>query len=176
MFNGENLTRLEAYLTQHHLPVEAHRLSQFAQYRTLVLEWNTKINLTAITDLEAFERLHYIDSLAAALHPAFVQADRIVDMGTGGGFPGVPLAILHPEKQFVLVDSLAKRLKVIDQMVSAIGLTNCETVHGRAEDLGQNPQYREQFPLCVSRAVANLPVLAEYCLPLVQVGGTFLAY
>ena len=96
--------------------------------------------------------------------------------GTGGGFPGVPLAALCPEKKFVLADSLAKRLRVIDAVAIESGITNITTVHGRAEDLGRNPDYRETFDVCVSRAVASLPVLLEYCLPFVKVGGTFIAY
>jgi 16S rRNA (guanine527-N7)-methyltransferase len=104
------------------------------------------------------------------------DAEKIIDIGTGGGFPGIPLAIVFPEKKFTLVDSLDKRMKIVQQMADEIGLKNVTTVHGRAEDLGQSKQYREKFDLCVSRAVANLSTLSEYCLPFVKVEGSFIAF
>ena len=142
----------------------------------LYMEWNEKINLTAIKNPGEFVIKHFFDSFPAAMLPEFRNADTIIDVGTGGGFPGVPLAALCPEKKFVLADSLAKRLRVIDAVAIESGITNITTVHGRAEDLGRNPDYRETFDVCVSRAVASLPVLLEYCLPFVKVGGTFIAY
>ena len=99
-----------------------------------------------------------------------------MDLGTGGGFPGVPLAIVYPQTDFILADSLNKRLKVIDELCGEIGISNVSTVHGRAEDLGHNQEYRETFDCCVSRAVANLSTLCEYCLPMVKPGGYFIAY
>ncbi|MBE6037522.1 MAG: 16S rRNA (guanine(527)-N(7))-methyltransferase RsmG [Clostridiales bacterium] len=158
------------------VPYTEKTLEQFREYRRLVLEWNEKVNLTAIKDPEEFERKHFVDSVMAAQHPAFRKAQKIIDVGTGGGFPGVPLAILFPEKEFVLMDSLAKRIRIVEEMTAAIGLTNVKGVHGRAEDLGHAPEHREAYDLCCSRAVAALPVLAEYCLPFVKVGGWFAPY
>ena len=150
--------------------------SELVNYMKGILEWNEKINLTAIKNPGEFVIKHFFDSFPAAMLPEFRNAETIIDVGTGGGFPGVPLAALCPEKKFVLVDSLAKRLRVIDAVAIESGITNITTVHGRAEDLGRNPDYRETFDVCVSRAVASLPVLLEYCLPFVKVGGTFIAY
>ena len=150
--------------------------SELVNYMKGILEWNEKINLTAIKNPGEFVIKHFFDSFPAAMLPEFRNAETIIDVGTGGGFPGVPLAALCPEKIFVLADSLAKRLRVIDAVAIESGITNITTVHGRAEDLGRNPDYRETFDVCVSRAVASLPVLLEYCLPFVKVGGTFIAY
>ena len=125
---------------------------------------------------EEFVVKHLADSLACANFPEFQQAKRICDLGTGAGFPGVPLAIYSPEKTFVLVDSLAKRLRAVGEMTDAIGLENIYLDHDRAEDAGQGKAFRESFDLVMSRAVADLAVLAEYCLPLVRPGGSFLAY
>ncbi|HIV80267.1 MAG TPA: 16S rRNA (guanine(527)-N(7))-methyltransferase RsmG [Candidatus Avanaerovorax faecigallinarum] len=150
--------------------------SELVNYMKGILEWNEKVNLTAIKNPGEFVIKHFFDSFPAAKLPEFRNAETIIDVGTGGGFPGVPLAALCPEKKFVLADSLAKRLRVIDKVALESGITNITTVHGRAEDLGRNPDYRETFDVCVSRAVASLPVLLEYCLPFVKVGGTFIAY
>jgi 16S rRNA (guanine527-N7)-methyltransferase len=151
-------------------------LEKFRRYMELILEWNEKVNLTSITDREEFIKKHYIDSVAICTFPQMREAKRIIDVGTGAGFPGVPLAILFPEKEFVLVDSLNKKLKIIQELAETIGIRNIKLCHSRAEDLGQNKEYREQFDLCLSRAVANLAVLSEYCIPLVKVGGWFAPY
>jgi 16S rRNA (guanine527-N7)-methyltransferase len=145
-------------------------------YRDSTLEWNNKVNLTAITNPDDFIQKHYVDSLLCVDAPEVTQAHKILDVGTGGGFPGIPLAIFFPEKNFVLLDSLQKRLKIVREMAENIGLRNIEIVHGRAEDLARMSKFREQFDLCVSRAVANLSTLSELCMPFVKVGGTFLAY
>jgi 16S rRNA (guanine527-N7)-methyltransferase len=150
--------------------------SRMIQYMELTLEWNNKVNLTSITNINDFIHKHFIDSLACVGSKEFKEASRIIDIGTGGGFPGVPLAILFPEKNFVLLDSLLKRLKIVAEMATDIGLENIEIVHGRAEDLAKNPAYREKFDLVVSRAVANMSTLAELCLPFARVGGSFIAY
>lgn len=151
-------------------------LRQFQRYMELVLEWNEKVNLTAITEKEEFIKRHYVDSIAICGFSQMKEAKRIIDVGTGAGFPGIPLAILFPEKEFVLMDSLNKRIKIIDELSKEIRLDNVTFCHERAEDLAQKKEYREQFDLCVSRAVANLSVLSEYCLPFVKVGGWFAAY
>ncbi len=141
-----------------------------------ILDWNTKINVTAIRDPKEFYEKNIEDSLAITVLPEFASANRILDLGTGGGFPGLPLAIANPEKEFILMDSVAKKLKVVASAVSEFGLENVDVVNMRAEDLAQWPAYRESFDLVVSRAVSNMTTLSEYCLPFVKVGGCFIAY
>lgn len=150
--------------------------AQFAAYMDGVLTWNERLNLTAITDRTDFQIKHYLDSLLCAAQPQITAAETVIDVGTGAGFPGVPLAILFPEKRFTLVDALAKRLRVVSSLCTACGIGNVTTVHARAEDLAHEAAHRERYDLCVSRAVAPLPVLAEYCLPFLRVGGWLLAY
>lgn len=145
-------------------------------YMDGILEKNRQVNLTAITDREEFMSKHLIDSLSCGSIPGFRQAETVIDVGTGGGFPGVPLAIAFPEKSFVLVDSLAKRIRIISDLCRQLGIGNAEAIHGRAEELGRREDLREHFDVCVSRAVANLRSLSEYCLPFVRVGGIFIAY
>jgi len=151
------------------------KLMLFEGYRKEILYWNKMVNLTSITE-EEFNVRHYVDSLAIADEDCVRNAETIIDIGTGAGFPGVPLAVLYPEKKFVLVDSLNKRVKIITETVDKLGITNVAAVHGRAEELANRKEYRESFDLCVSRAVANLSTLSEYCLPFVKTGGFFLAY
>jgi 16S rRNA (guanine527-N7)-methyltransferase len=151
-------------------------LEKFQRYMDLVLEWNKKVNLTAITSKEEFEIKHFVDSIAICGFSQIHGIKKIIDVGTGAGFPGIPLAIIYPDKEFFLMDSLNKRVKIIDEISTELGLNNVTFWHGRAEDLAHNKEFREQFDLCVSRAVANLAVLSEYCLPFVKVGGWFAAY
>ena len=141
-----------------------------------VLEKNKPINLTAITDSDEFIRKHYVDSLLCASSAEFRNANSVIDVGTGGGFPGIPLAIAFPEKEFVLIDSLNKRIRIINELCENYGIDNVTALHGRAEELGRNSNFRESFDICVSRAVANMSTLSEYCLPFVKIGGTFIAY
>ncbi|MDR1028642.1 MAG: 16S rRNA (guanine(527)-N(7))-methyltransferase RsmG [Clostridiales Family XIII bacterium] len=141
-----------------------------------VLERNEIINLTSITDRAEFEIKHLLDSLTCYGWPEIEAAKRIVDVGTGAGFPGVPLAIVCPEKRFLLMDALGKRIEFLKDAVSALNLTNVELLHSRAEDAGRDARLRERFDLCVCRAVGKLPVLAEYCFPLVKPGGSIYAY
>lgn len=149
---------------------------QFAGYMDGILEWNQHVNLTAIKDREEFLEKHYIDSLLCAGSSEFQRSETIIDVGTGGGFPGVPLAIAFQEKQFTLMDSLNKRIRIIQQLCEELGIHNVTAIHGRAEELGRKKDLRESFDVCVSRAVANMSTLSEYCLPFVKVGGCFIAY
>ena len=148
-------------------------LDRFELYQRLLLEWNEKMNLTAITDPVEVARKHFADSLAAL--PYLQPGTKVIDVGTGAGFPGVPLLILRPELQLTLADSLQKRLTFLDALLQELGL-RARLVHGRAEDLGQNRLYREQFDAALSRAVAGLPVLLELTTPFVKVGGAAIAY
>ncbi|QHI72268.1 16S rRNA (guanine(527)-N(7))-methyltransferase RsmG [Aminipila terrae] len=151
-------------------------LNKFEKYMEMVLEWNEKVNLTAITDQDEFIKKHYIDSVICYNFSEIHKAECVIDVGTGGGFPGIPLALIFPEKKFVLMDSLKKRLNIIDDLTSQLGITNVVTLHGRAEDIAHSKEHREKYDLCVSRAVANLATLSEYCLPFIKRGGNFLAY
>lgn len=148
-------------------------LDRFEIYHRLLSEWNEKMNLTAITDPVAVAEKHFADSLAAL--PYLKPGMKVVDVGTGAGFPGVPLLIMEPGLELTLADSLQKRLTFLDALLKELGL-KAALVHGRAEDLGQNKLYREQFDAALSRAVANLPVLLELTTPFVKVGGAAIAY
>ena len=170
------MERLERALVQLGVEYTPNMIRQFREYMEGILEWNEKINLTAITDPDEFVVKHYIDSVLAAGQEEVRNAKRVIDVGTGAGFPGIPLAILFPEKEFVLMDSLNKRLKVIDDLCGRTGILNVTTVHSRAEELAHQPKHRAHYDLCVSRAVANMATLAEYCLPFLGAGGYFLAY
>ncbi len=149
--------------------------AKYRFYMESILERNRHVNLTAITDTEDFIRKHYVDSLLCGMSAEFRNAGRVIDVGTGAGFPGVPLAIAFPEKEFVLMDSLNKRIKIINELCSEAGILNVTAVHGRAEELARRKDMRESFDICVSRAVANMSTLSEYCLPFVRTGGTFIA-
>ncbi len=148
-------------------------LDRFEIYQRLLAEWNEKMNLTAITDPVEVAQKHFADSLAAL--PYLKAGMKVIDVGTGAGFPGVPLLIMEPKLELTLADSLNKRLTFLDALLKELGL-QAALVHGRAEDLGQNRLYRERFDAAVSRAVASLPVLLELTTPFVKVGGSAIAY
>lgn len=142
---------------------------QFEKYKDLLLEWNKKINLTAITEEDDIILKHFIDSMTILKH--IDENSSIVDVGTGAGFPGIPVKIANPSINVTLVDSLNKRLIFLEEVIKNLNLEKIKTVHSRAEEFGQNKIYREKFDIATSRAVANLSVLVEYLLPLVKVGG-----
>ncbi len=143
------------------------------QYKRLLMEWNEKINLTAIEEDREVVLKHFVDSLS--IMPFLKEIHHIVDVGTGAGFPGIPLKIAQPELEVVLMDSLEKRIGFLNAVISALQLKGITAVHSRAEDAGIAAQYREKFDAAVARAVASLPVLLEYCLPMVKTGGIFIA-
>lgn len=144
------------------------------RYSEILREKNKVMNLTAITDPTEIVTRHFLD--CAALAPYMPQDGRVLDVGTGAGFPGIPLKIAFPEVEVVLLDSLNKRVKFLNEVIGQLGLSKITAVHGRAEDFARQKDYREQFDLVVSRAVANLSSLSEYCLPYVKVGGRFVSY
>ena len=170
------MKNVESICSRLHINYDDGKSRKFEGYMESVFEKNKHINLTAITDRDEFIRKHYVDSLLCASSAEFRNANSVIDVGTGGGFPGIPLAIAFPEKEFVLIDSLNKRIRIINELCENYGIDNVTALHGRAEELGRNSNFRESFDICVSRAVANMSTLSEYCLPFVKIGGTFIAY
>lgn len=152
------------------------QLEQFLSYYEMLIEKNKVMNLTAITDFDEVLEKHFEDSLSLIQAVDLEKSQAVIDLGTGAGFPGIPLKIAFPNLQITLADSLNKRILFLDDVIRELGLTGIDTVHGRAEDLAKNSDYREKFDLCVSRAVANLSTLSEYCLPFVKIGGKFISY
>lgn len=166
---------LRAAVAEYGVALSDGQCDNFLQYGDLLREWNEKINLTAITKEEEIIVKHFADSLS--LQP-YLPADKpfsLIDVGTGAGFPGIPLKIVNPSMQLTLLDSLDKRIQFLKHVLESVGATDYTCLHSRAEDAGKNPLYREKFDICTARAVAKLPVLLEYCLPFVKVGGMFLA-
>lgn len=153
-----------------------NKVEDMLNYLDLILERNNYINLTAVRDRDEAISKHLVDSLTITDLEEYIDAKKIIDIGTGAGFPGIPLAIVNPEKEIVLLDSTLKRIKVIDEFAEEIGIQNTVTVHARAEEVAKKEGFGESFDLCVSRAVANLNKLSEWCLPFVSKGGSFVAY
>ena len=150
--------------------------NKFVLYRDLLKEWNQKINITSIEDDEEIYLKHFIDSVLLLNKDNMNENKKIIDVGTGGGFPGLPLKIINDNFEVTLLDSLRKRIDFLKEVSNVLNLKNVKLIHGRAEDFGQNKEYRENYDICVSRAVAPLNVLSEYCIPFVKVGGYFAAY
>lgn len=152
------------------------QLNQFNIFYEMLIETNKVMNLTAITDYDGVAVKHFADS--AAIHNVYdmTKVRTVIDVGTGAGFPGIVLKILYSQIEVLLLDSLNKRVNFLNRVIDALGLKNIRAIHGRAEDIAHNNLYREKYDLCVSRAVAGLPVLSEYCLPFVRTGGAFVSY
>ncbi|QNM04482.1 16S rRNA (guanine(527)-N(7))-methyltransferase RsmG [Qiania dongpingensis] len=152
------------------------QVSQFAVYYELLTETNKVMNLTAITQFEEVVEKHFLDSVMIIKQHDFSSIKSLIDVGTGAGFPGMPIKILYPQISVTLLDSLNKRMAFLQKVVDNLNLDHIDLVHGRAEDFGRDPLFREKYDLCVSRAVANLSTLSEYCTPFVKVGGFFVSY
>ncbi len=150
--------------------------SQFDLYYELLIEWNRIMNLTGITDYDEVNLKHFTDSLTISRIIDMAQINTLIDVGTGAGFPGIPIKIAFPHIKVYLLDSLNKRIKFLNEVIKKLGLKNIYAFHGRAEDFAKDRQYREKFDVCVSRAVANLSTLSEYCIPFVKTGGYFVSY
>ncbi len=151
------------------------QITQLMTYYDLLIEKNKVMNLTAITELSEVVCKHFLDSLSI-VKVSRPKEERILDLGTGAGLPGIPIKIAFPDTTIVLMDSLKKRIYFLDEVIERLNLKNISTIHGRAEDYGRKVNYREKFDICTSRAVARLSTLSEYCLPFVKVGGRFISY
>lgn len=150
--------------------------AQFYRYYELLVEWNKVMNLTGITEYEEVNEKHFIDSLSLVKVLDISKINTVIDVGTGAGFPGIPLKIVFPHLKVTLLDSLNKRIKYLDTVIDELELKDIHTIHGRAEEYARKEEYREKYDLAVSRAVANLSTLSEYCVPYVKVGGMFVPY
>ena len=152
------------------------QVKQFIKFYEMLVEWNKVMNLTGITEYDEVVEKHFVDSLSIVNVVDMNDIHKVIDIGTGAGFPGIPLKIAFPHLEITLLDSLNKRIKFLNAVIDELGLENIHTIHGRAEDFAKQEKYREKYDLCVSRAVANLSTLSEYCLPYVAVDGMFVPY
>lgn len=158
------------------ITITTEQMNQFEVYYNMLIEKNKVMNLTTITDIDEVIDKHFVDSLSLIKAVDLSQDLKILDLGTGAGFPGIPLKIVYPNLKITLLDSLNKRIKFLDEVIEELHLTGIESIHGRAEDFAQKMEHREKYDICVSRAVANLATLSEYCMPYLKIGGMFISY
>ncbi|MCL2593744.1 MAG: 16S rRNA (guanine(527)-N(7))-methyltransferase RsmG [Defluviitaleaceae bacterium] len=170
----ENLLKTSANALN--IEVSNEQIQKFIIYKNLILEWNKKFNLTAITCEKEIVLKHFVDSISLMKIMDLSGAKKVIDVGSGAGFPGIPLKIMNDNIELTMLDSVNKKVGFMNMVCKELGLLNSLAIHARAEDLAKDKNYREQYDLCVSRAVANLSVLAEFCLPFVKISGCFAAF
>ena len=171
-----NTSKFRSDLEALEITLTEKQIEQFLIYYEMLVEWNEFMNLTAITEYNEVMKKHFIDSISLIKAYDVTKSAKVIDVGTGAGFPGLALKIAYPNLQVTLLDSLNKRIQFLNEVIDKLQLDGVETIHGRAEDFAKAGKLRETFDLCVSRAVANLSTLSEYCLPFVKVGGQFISY
>ena len=170
-----NIEQFQSALAERGIVLSEEQLAQFNRYYELLVEWNEKMNLTAITEREDVYMKHFFDSITAGFYIDLTKPLRLLDVGAGAGFPSIPLKIVFPDLNVTISDSLNQRITFLNHLASELGLENVQFVHGRAEEMGQKPEHREQYDLVTARAVARMSVLSELCLPFARTGGSFVA-
>lgn len=171
-----NLEKFQNGLDSLGIALSKQQLNQFLIFYEMLIEKNKVVNLTTITEFDEVVEKHFLDSLSIIRSVDLNQSLKLLDLGTGAGFPGIPLKIAFPQLDITLMDSLNKRILFLQDVIEKLDLSKVDAVHGRAEEMARKPEYREQFDICVSRAVANLSSLSEYCIPFVKQGGIFISY
>ncbi len=172
------ITKFQNNMIKFGIELNKRQICQFLNYFELLIHWNSFMNLTAITEFDEVITKHFLDSvsLIKAVPDLSLKSEKIIDVGTGAGFPGIPLKITFPDLKITLLDSLNKRVQFLNEVIKVLELSDITAIHGRAEDYAKPEKLRESFDICVSRAVANLSTLSEYCLPFVKNGGYFISY